>query len=507
MIDYNIDYADIMEKNLDLLLVNPGNRSQTYGKLSISLSGFEPPIWCGLVAAFVRKHGYSVEIIDADADKLSPESVAEKIVEYSPLLVDIVVLGTNPSASSTPKMTAVTETLEALRNKHSEIKTVLSGLHPSALPERTLKEEKTDYVCRGESFYTILKLIKMLKDEKIDISEIEGLWYRDNGKIVSNSKAEAFKNLDELPFAAWDLLPMDKYRAHNWHCLGNLKERNLYVVIYTSLGCAFKCTYCPVHAFYGKPGIRFRSPENVVKEIDLLVKNYNIKNIKILDELFVFKREKDRIIKLCDLIIERGYKLNIWVYARTDTIDETLLKKMKRAGINWLCFGFESANKEVRSAVGKKAIHENIKRAIDMTHSADINIMANFMFGLPDDNLDTMRETLDMAKKFKFEFINFYVTMAYPGSELYEEALKKGVKLPESWHGYSQLGYETMPMPTKYLSAKEVLGFRDKAFEEYFSNPEYVKYIRERFGVEAEEHIKEMLKYRIKRKLTEEETG
>jgi hypothetical protein len=141
----------------ELILVNPGSRAQMYGKLGASLSGIEPPLWAGLIAAFIREHGYSVKIIDADAENWSPEYTAEKIVKYSPTLAAIIVLGTNPSASSTPKMTAVGEVLSALKRKNPDIKTILVGLHPSALPEKTLKEEDTDFVCQGEGFYTVLQ--------------------------------------------------------------------------------------------------------------------------------------------------------------------------------------------------------------------------------------------------------------------------------------------------------------------------------------------------------------
>lgn len=489
-----------MEKKLDLLLVNPGNRKECYGNLAESLAGIEPPLWCALIAGFVRKYGYSVEIIDADAENWSPEYTAEKIADFNPLLAGIVVLGTNPSASSTPKMTVVGQTLRELKSRAPGIKTILSGLHPSALPERTLREEKVDFVCQGEGFFTFLDLLQVLKSGgNPKEEEIKGLWYMSEGKVISFPMASPVENLDELPFAAWDLLPLEKYRAHNWHCFQDLNKRQPYVAIFTSLGCPFNCSYCPVHALYGRPGIRFRSPENVISEIDLLVRNYNITNIKIVDELFVLK--EDRVMRLCDLIIARGYKLNIWVYARIDTVNETVLKKMKKAGVNWLCFGIESANNRVRAGVSKKISQDRIKKAIDMTHAAGIYALGNFIFGLPDDDLQTMQETLNMAKELNCEYVNFYVTMAYPGSRLYEEALNQGIGLPEQWHGYGQYSQETLPMSTKFISASEVLRFRDNAFREYFTNPEYIEMIRERFGVKSVQHIEDMLKATIKRRL------
>jgi anaerobic magnesium-protoporphyrin IX monomethyl ester cyclase len=488
-----------MTPNLDLLLVNPGSRAQVYGKLSSTLAGIEPPLWAALIAAFVRQHGYSVEIIDAEAENWSPEHTAEVIAERNPLLAGIIVLGSNPSASSTPKMTAVGEVLRALRKKAPRVRTILGGLHPSALPEQTLKEEAIDFVCQGEGFHTILYLLEALKSGKnTNVYRIPGLWYTRDGEVKYNPP-KALIDPDELPLAAWDLLPMDKYRAHNWHCFDHIDQRQPYAMVYSSLGCPFNCSYCNIHALYNnKPGIRFRSPEKVVEEIAFLVKNYHVKNIKILDELFALKEE--RVNRICDLIIKGGYDLNIWAYARVDTVNEKMLQKMKQAGINWVAYGIESASRKVRRGVTKKFEEDQISRAVEMTRAAGIYILGNFIFGLPDDDLETMQETLDMAREFNFEYANFYVAMAYPGSALYEAAVKQGIKLPETWHGYGQYSEETLPLPTKYLSPGEVLSFRDKAFREYFSNPRYLQMIREKFGPKVVHHIEGMLKYQITRK-------
>ena len=485
---------------LDVLLINPSSRKQEYRELGASLAACEPPIWTALLAAFIREKGNSVAIIDADAERWTPQHTADKIAEYNPLLVGISAIGANPSASSTPKMPVIRQLLNNLNSKGSHIKTFLYGIHPSALPERTLREEHVDFICRGECFYTIPKLVDALKsnDEKY---EIDGLWYRQNDQIISNGWGKLVEDIDELPFAAWDLLPMHLYRAHNWHCFQHLDKRQPYGVIYTGLGCPYNCTYCNIHALYdGKPRIRFRSPKKVAEEIDLLVRQYKVKNIKILDELFVLK--ESRVLEFCDLIIERGYDLNIWAYARIDTINEKVLKKMKQGGINWLAYGIESGSKVVRNGVHKgKFTQEAIIKAIEMTKKAGIYIIGNYMFGLPDDDLATMRATLDLAKDINCEYANFYSTMAYPGSQLYEDNTEKGIEMPDNWIGFSQLSEETFPLPTKYLSNVEVLRFRDQAFQEYFSNPQYLEMIEEKFGMEVVEHINQMLRHKIHRKL------
>ena len=488
-----------MTEHLDLLLVNPGARAQVYGKLGSSLAGIEPPLWCALLAAFVREHGYSVKIIDAEAENWNPEDTAEKIAADNPRLAGIIVLGSNPSASSTPKMTAVGELLRALKEKAPHLKTVLGGLHPSALPELTLRDEAVDYIVQGEGFFTVLHLLEALKAGKTpENSQIPGLWYRQNGKVVANQPAP-LANPDELPLAAWELLPMDRYRAHNWHCFTHIDQRQPYAFMYTSLGCPYNCSYCNIHALYNdKPSIRFRSPEKVVEEIDLLNRKYKIRNIKFMDELFAIK--EDRVNRLCDLIIEGGYDLNIWAYARVDTVNESMLKKMKQAGINWLCYGFESASSKVRDGVAKKTEQEMTRRAIEMTQDAGIYILGNFIFGLPDDDLETMQATLDMAKEYNFEYVNFYMAMAYPGSQLYRDAVEHGIKLPDTWHGYGQFSEDALPLSTKYLSPAEVMRFRDNAFREYFSNPGYLDMIRRKFGQEVVVHIEDMLKNKISRK-------
>jgi anaerobic magnesium-protoporphyrin IX monomethyl ester cyclase len=484
---------------LDLLLINPGARAQVYRSLANSLAAIEPPIWCGLLAAFVGGKGFSVKIIDADAENLSPAQTADRTSGYNPVLAAIVVLGANPSASSTPKMTAAGEIASELKKRDPRIKIIFIGLHPSALPEQTLNEEKTDFVCQGEGFHTLIELLPVLKSNNASGDyKIPGLWYRREGGVVSNLPA-SLVNPDDLPMAAWELLPMDKYRAHNWHCFEHLDQRQPYAVIYTSLGCPFNCSYCNVRALYNdKPGIRFRSPEKVVGEIDFLVNKYGIKNLKILDELFALGEE--RVRRICDLIIRGGYDLNIWAYARVDTVNERMLKEMKKAGINWLAYGFESASDVVRQGVSKKTKQETTNQAIETTRRAGIYIIGNFIFGLPDDNLETMQQTLEMAKEYNFEYVNFYTAMAYPGSQLYTEAVKQGIQLPGSWTAYGQYAEDTLPLPTRYLAASEVLRFRDGAFKEYFSNPEYLASISEKFGPEAVEHVKEMLKHEIRRK-------
>lgn len=483
--------------SVDIVLAKPGSQKQLYGELSsFKLTALEPPLWAALLAAVLRTHGYSVVLYDAEVENWSYEETARKMVEADPRLAAVMVSGTNPSAS-TMNMTGAAAILRHVKEFAPHIKTILAGLHPSALPERTLKEELVDFVCQGEGVYTFPALLDALRNGTEEFA-VNGLWWKTNGRICSNPRAPLVKPLDGLPMPAWDLLPMERYRAHNWHCFDHIDQREPYAVIYTSLGCPFRCSFCCINAVFGRPGIRYRNPRLVIEEIDYLVTRYNIKNIKILDEMFAMK--ESHVGGLCDLIIERGYDLNIWAYARVNTVTEPMLAKMKAAGINWLAYGFESGDKRILEGVSKGFDIEKVDSAVKMTRDAGIYICGNFMFGLPEDNLASMQRTLDMALQINSEWVNFQSTMAYPGSRLYEVALEEGWPLPETWQGFSQYGYESLPLPTRYVSGSEVLGFRDKAFVTYYTNPAYLDMITRKFGPQVTEHVREMATHKLLRK-------
>jgi radical SAM superfamily enzyme YgiQ (UPF0313 family) len=176
-------------------------------------------------------------------------------------------------------------------------------------------------------------------------------------------------------------------------------------------------------------------------------------------------------------------------------------EKLKKAGFNWLALGIEAANSDVREGVSKGYSQDDIVRAVDELGKHGIYIIANYIFGLPDDTQETMQETLDLVIELNCEFANFYCTMAYPGSELYKDAIRESWELPETWSGYSQHSFDSRPLRTKHLDAADVLKFRDDAFHTYFENPTYLDMIRDTFGDETVAHIQEMTAHRLKRKL------
>jgi anaerobic magnesium-protoporphyrin IX monomethyl ester cyclase len=489
-------------KKVDVLLVNPGNSKAIYQELSNELTAIEPPSLAGLFANYLRGKDASVAIVDAPAHNMSPEHVAEYIsANYDPTLIVVVIYGFQPSAS-TQNMQSAGETSQALKNILPNCNIMMTGTHPAALPERTLREEAIDFVCDREGPETILQTLHELQKETPSFTDIPSLWYYDSqNEIKSNAPGPLMKDLDEqMPGVAWDLLPMDKYKAHNWHCFDHIFDRQPYVSMHTSLGCPYKCTFCCINAPFGQSSYRMWSPDSVIKELDILVNDYGVKNIKFVDEMFVLKPK--HVLGICDHIIERGYDLNIWAYARVDTVREEFLDKLSRAGFRWLALGIESGSKHVRNGVEKGRFGSvDIIETVRKIQDAGINVIGNYIFGLPDDTHESMNETLELALEANCEFANFYCAMAYPGSKLYDMALENNWDLPESWIGYSQHSYEALPLRTNALTSAEVLKFRDEAFTKYFQNKDYLDFVGSKFGHHVVDHLNDMTKIKLKRKI------
>jgi radical SAM superfamily enzyme YgiQ (UPF0313 family) len=489
----------MMKSNLDIVLVNVGGtRKQVYQDLGKVFSAIDTPFWAALTAGYLRSKGFNVDILDANALNLDFGETVEALTKANPKYIAIVCYSQQANVSA-PIMVAVGELCRKIKTQMPESNLILTGWHPSALPERTLREEACDILVKGEGFHTLADLLAGK-----DFSQIPGLWWKEGSKILHSTEPENIKDLTaELPDVAWDLLPMDKYRAFSWMCLRDFSERTKYASIFTSLGCPYKCSFCAIHATYGEHRIRYWSPEWVLKQIDILVKDYGVRHINIHDELFVFNPK--HYLPIAEGLIERGYNLNINAFARVDVLDKADIEHLitlKKAGFHWLKLGIETGNTRIRANVGKDAYDvDAVRTAVTKAHSVGIDFCANFMFGLPGDDYSSMQDTLNLAIELMAAFPSFFCAMAIPGSYLYEEALKNGIDLPETWLGYASQGYEFKPLPTEHLTAAQVLEFRDYAFDTYFKNPKYLNMIETKFGSEARVHIKEMTAIKLKRKL------
>lgn len=465
----------------DLVIINPGGADVIYQGLDVAV---EPPAWARIIAAYVRDRRHTVAIIDAAAKNLGPEEVARRC---DARLVCIAAYGHQPSAS--------TQTMEAAGAiaKAIDAPKIMVGGHVAALPERTLDEETVEYVCTGEGPATVERLLACLKGQ-CGIADVPGLLW-EGGRTAD----APLLPMNELHGNAWGLLPMELYRAHNWH--GFTGPRQPYASIHTSLGCPYRCSFCCINAPFHANRYRMREPAAVVAEIKRLHDYYGVRSLKIVDEMFVLNER--HYVAICEGLAALGLNLNLWAYARADTVKAGHLPLLRRAGIRWLALGIESGSAHVRDGADKPLDQDGIRGVARDIRTAGINVIGNFIFGLPDDTWETMKETLGLALDLNCEFANFYAAMAYPGSRLYAAAVEKGLPLPERWSGYSQHSADCLPLPTATLTSADVLSFRDAAFNTYFRSPKYLEMIDARFGPGTRREIELMTARELRRNLLE----
>lgn len=504
-----------MSKKLDVVYVNADSSTAAYQSLADKYAAIEPPTWSLLLANSARAAGFSVALIDSTAEHLSHEETVQRVMDLDPRLVVFVVYGQNPN-SGTINMVGNVECASLLKESVPNIKICFVGSHTSALPHEVLAIPAVDIVLLNEGVYALRNLLA--SDLSSDLSKIKGIGFKIDGKpqlnppevVVPNEKMDL-----DMPGYAWDLLPMrerplDLYRAHFWHTEYKHNNRTPFAAIYTSLGCRFKCDFCMINivnrvdndlniASSHSPNMRFWSPSFMLNEFEKLA-NLGLEHIRISDEMFFLNQRYFE--PLLEGLIDRGMNLKMWSYTRIDTVREKYLELFKNAGINWLAVGIEAGNREVRREVSKGTFQlDDISSVVNLIQKHGIGVAANYIFGFPDDTFDTMQQTLDLALELNTEMANLYPCQALPGSPLHVKAKAEGMVLPDTYQGYGFLSYEATPMATKYLSAADVVRFRDDAWNKYHSNPAFLNLIENRFGSEAKLGIQNLAKVKLMRRI------
>lgn len=504
-----------MNRPLDVLFVHADSSVQAYQDLSRTYSAIETPTWCLLLAQSCRSKGFGVAILDCGAERLNSQEAVQRIVDSKARLICFVVYGQNPN-SGTTNMIGATALCNLLKATAPDSVTCLAGSHVSALPLEVLAELNVDLVLLNEGVYALHNLLKT--DLTNDLEKVKGIGYKREGAPILNPPEHVVPQdrMDiDLPGYAWDLLPykskpLDLYRAHFWHAEFNHDFRTPFAAIYTSLGCTFKCDFCMINILNridneegavssNSPGMRFWSPEFIVKEFDRLAE-LGVETVRISDEMFFLNKKFYE--PLLESLVERKHRFRMWSYSRIDTVRPQYLDLFKRAGIDWLALGVEAASQTIRREVSKGSFQEvNIREVSKTIQDSGINIIANYIFGFPDDTIETMQQTLDLALELNTEMANMYPCQALPGSPLYQTARENGWALPDSHAGYAFLSYESQPLPTRHCSSAEVLKFRDEAWQKYFSHRPYLNLIERKFGLEQRRNVENMAKIKLKRKL------
>jgi magnesium-protoporphyrin IX monomethyl ester (oxidative) cyclase len=441
-------------------LINPPRiQPKAWGKPNVF-----PPILIASVAAVLEKK-HAVSIIDAptegwrnlaDMDEtkylvgLSTQTIAERVRQWSP---DVVVIEIPFSGWSKTAF----EVVEAVKAVNKKIVVVLMGQHPSARPEACIADSNVDFVVIGEPENTVSELVDALNSGKQDFTGIDGLGFRKNGKLALTGKRAIIKDMDSLPVPARHLLPMKLYNEA-------VKENPLrgeiskpWTIVTTSRGCPYNCVFCTTCIVWGRTW-RARSPKSVVDELEYLVSTFGIKQVDFYDEDMT--QDTKRMADICDLIVERGLHIE-WFNPngiRADTLDETLLRKMKRSGCKKIRVAPESGVQHVvDDIIGKNLDLKSVEQAVILCRKVGVKVGCFFVMGLIGETKADIEETIKFAHKLRrlgADSLIFSIAMPLYGTAFYEQA-KQGGFLREGFCDYALAATEPL-IETAEFSAEDL---------------------------------------------------
>ena len=457
---------------MNLLFINPPFKAE-YGKFSresrsamITNSGnIYYPLWLLYTAGVCIKDGFDVDFLDAPAKQMNEEKslawIKAKDKKYQLFVID----------TSTPSIYNDANFGGLLKKLYPNSFTILVGTHPTALPEETLELNKNiDFVAQGEFDYIVRDLAKVLKDEKPDFSLVKGLVYRKDGKVIKNELMPPITDMDEIPFAS-ELIKKYLDPKDYFFTAAAYPE----IQIFTGRGCPARCYFCVYPQTMHGHNYRVRSAENVVEEFKYIVENLpQIKEIIIEDDTFTI--DKNRVEKICDLLIENGLHKKIkWLCnARANLTYETMVK-MKKAGCRLLIPGIESGSQEMLNNMKKGITLEQIENYVKNAKKAGLLIHACYMVGNRGETRETMQKTLDFAMKLNTDTAQFYTLHPYPGTEAYDWAVENGYLKNDNYENWiKEDGTHNCVIDLGDISAEELVEFCDIARKKYYLRPRYI---------------------------------
>lgn len=428
---------------MKVLLINPPYKSSKYRFIGL----VAPPLGIAYIAAVLERGGVDVKIIDAPAVDMEFETIKKEIENYSPDIIAITAV--TPIISNALKVARISKKA----SPRSLI--VLGGYHPTFMYQELLKNDYIDFVVLGEGEYTMLEFVQAV----------------DNGENLRNVKGIACKNfktpmrsiiedLDSIPFPARHLLPMDEYKMMNMKLpIGTL---------ISGRGCPYHCSFCASSAMHGHK-LRLRSSENVVDEMEHLVKNHDAEMLAFMDDTFTLN--KKRIFDICDDIKERELD-NYWgCTARVDTISDDLLKKMKDSGCITLFLGVESADQQNLDQLNKKITIKNIRKTFELTKKHGIRTIASVALGMPGDTRKSIEDTIKFVKSLDPNYAIFSLATPYPGTDFYTKSVENNLIKTNDWSKFSLL---TPVIETVDCSLNELKKLQKKAFRDFYARPLYL---------------------------------
>jgi anaerobic magnesium-protoporphyrin IX monomethyl ester cyclase len=432
---------------MNILLFNP-SQGAVYGKL-------QPPAYqslgLGYLAAVLEADGHAVQVIDADADHLDDESISLLLKAEEPQLVGIT--------ATTPQYGRALA-LAGLVKMNSAAVTMLGGAHATLLPREAVLNPGIDYVIVGEGEITAVELARCLETGG-DLSGINGLVYKEGSETRQNGARRLIEDLDSVPFPARHL-----FRSHRYHYPDAL--RNPAFPIITSRGCPGLCTFCTAKYLQGAH-FRYRSADNVLDEIAMLIRDYGAREIHIWDDNFITNR--DRVFAFRDGMVKRRIKIPLAFPngLRADFLSRDIVTALKEAGTYSIAIGVESGNQSILDSIQKGVTLAQIEDAFRFAKEAGLETWGFFLLGLPGEDAGTINETLEFALRLDPCIAKFHILKPYPQSVVYRQLKKQGLITNDAYENY---GFHTGPvhrLPS--LTAEELTAWQKKCYRRFFMRP------------------------------------
>jgi len=444
---------------MKILLIHPNiNQKIIYGQIR-EVGNIQQPLGIAYIAAVLEKEGYEVKIIDALVKDYEENFIIEKAKTFNPDLIGITstTAGINSAVS-----------LANLLKKTIKCPIIIGGAHVTAVPSKVMENDCFDLGIIGEGEKTIIEIVSKIKEcEDIKNKSIKGIVYKKNNKIIITKKREYIADLDTLPFPARHLLPpLTDYKPTPASCrytpLGSM---------ITSRGCVHRCLYCD-RAVFGQV-FRARSVNNVIAEIEYLVKEYHVREIKFWDD--TLSLNKERMINICKEIVNRKINISWTCIARVNHMNEEVLKWMKKAGCWQIAYGIESGDNNILKIAKKDTTVELVREIVNLTIRTGIEARGFFMLGLPGETEESMQKTIDFAKSLPLDNASFYITTIYPNTELWNMAINSGeAKMIESWDNFSPVDPTKLTYVPKGLTEEIIKKYHKKAYKSFYFRPKYI---------------------------------
>lgn len=430
-------------EKMKVTFINPPQTQSKYKFIGV----VAPPLGISYMAAVLEENGFDVNIIDASALEMTWNDLENELNRLSPTVVAITAL--------TPTIEQAKKTAKLVKKCCPESKVVMGGYHPTFNHQELLKTDYVDVVVMGEGEYTMLELVQTMENGG-DLSKVKGLALE--GQV--NPPRPLITNMDELPFPARHLLPMDHYKM--------LNMKTGMATMITSRGCPMQCSFCASAALHG-PKLRLRSAKSVVDEMEHLVNDHQVGTIAFMDDTFTLNHRMVR--EICEEIKNRNLKVFWGCTARVDTLSPDLLEIMREAGCITLFMGVESADQQMLDETNKNITIEKVRQAFQLSREHKIRTIASVVLGMPGDTKDSIKRTVNFVRELNPSYAVFSLATPYPGTKFYKESFEKKLIKVKDWSKYTLI---SPVLETVDCSMEELRNLQYKAFRNFYLRPSYI---------------------------------